>query len=83
MGVFSVNFLILIYLIVLSYKQSYISIYYGMIGIVGFVYAARGIFKYFSSESVTKEKKINVLIYIIICLIIGFGMCSTTGIFGF
>lgn len=82
-GIFGVNLLILIFLVVKSYKQPYISFYYGILGIIGFTYAARGIFKYFSNENRSKEQKINVLIYIIICLIIGFGMCSTTGIFGF
>lgn len=82
-GIFGTNLLILIFLVIKSYKQPYISLYYGILGIVGFTYAARGVFKYFSNENRSKEQKINILIYIIICLIIGFGMCSTTGIFGF
>ena len=82
-GIFGANLLILIFLVIKSYKQPYISFYYGILGIVGFIYAARGLFKYFSNENRSKEQKINILIYIIICLIIGFGMCSTTGIFGF
>ena len=82
-GIFGANLLILIFLVIKSYKQPYISVYYGILGIVGFTYAARGVFKYFSNENRSKEQKINILIYIIICLIIGFGMCSTTGIFGF
>ena len=82
-GIFGTNLLILIFLVIKSYKQPYISLYYGILGIVGFIYAARGLFKYFSNENRSKEQKINILIYIIICLIIGFGMCSTTGIFGF
>ena len=82
-GIFGTNLLILIFLVIKSYKQPYISVYYGILGIVGFTYAARGVFKYFSNENRSKEQKINILIYIIICFIIGFGMCSTTGIFGF
>ena len=82
-GIFGTNLLILIFLVIKSYKQPYISLYYGILGIVGFTYAARGVFKYFSNENRSKEQKINILIYIIICFIIGFGMCSTTGIFGF
>ena len=82
-GIFGANLLILIFLVIKSYKQPYISFYYGILGIVGFIYAARGLFKYFSNENRSKEQKINILIYIIICFIIGFGMCSTTGIFGF
>ena len=82
-GIFGANLLILIFLVIKSYKQPYISVYYGILGIVGFTYAARGVFKYFSNENRSKEQKINILIYIIICFIIGFGMCSTTGIFGF
>ena len=82
-GIFGANLLILIFLVIKSYKQPYISLYYGILGIVGFTYAARGVFKYFSNENRSKEQKINILIYIIICFIIGFGMCSTTGIFGF
>ena len=82
-GIFGANLLILIFLVIKSYKQPYISFYYGILGIVGFTYAARGVFKYFSNENRSKEQKINILIYIIICFIIGFGMCSTTGIFGF
>ena len=82
-GIFGANLLILIFLVIKFYKQPYISFYYGILGIVGFIYAARGLFKYFSNENRSKEQKINILIYIIICLIIGFGMCSTTGIFGF
>ena len=82
-GIFGTNLLILIFLVIKSYKQPYISLYYGILGIVGFIYAARGLFKYFSNENRSKEQKINILIYIIICFIIGFGMCSTTGIFGF
>ena len=82
-GIFGANLLILIFLVIKFYKQPYISFYYGILGIVGFIYVARGLFKYFSNENRSKEQKINILIYIIICLIIGFGMCSTTGIFGF
>ena len=82
-GIFGANLLILIFLVIKFYKQPYISFYYGILGIVGFIYAARGLFKYFSNENRSKEQKINILNYIIICLIIGFGMCSTTGIFGF
>ena len=82
-GIFGANLLILIFLVIKFYKQPYISFYYGILGIVGFTYAARGVFKYFSNENRSKEQKINILIYIIICFIIGFGMCSTTGIFGF
>lgn len=83
LGVFVTNFLLLIYLIFKSYKEPYISFYYGILGIIGFTFALRGIYKYFSEKEITKQQKINVAIYIFICLIIGFGMCSTTGIFGF
>ena len=81
--IFIFNLILLIYFVIKFYKQPYISFYYGILGIVGFTYAARGVFKYFSNENRSKEQKINILIYIIICFIIGFGMCSTTGIFGF
>lgn len=82
-SVFVTNFLLLIYLIFRSYKEPYISIYYGILGIIGFTFALRGIYKYFSEKEFTEQQKIKVAIYIFICLIIGFGMCSTTGIFGF
>ena len=57
--------------------------FYGIFGIIGFVFTLGGIINYYRINPISKEERINFAIYLIICLIIGFGMCSTTGIFGF
>ena len=80
--VFIANFILLIYLLIKSYDQDYIEIYYGSIGVIAFISALGGVLNYFRFNNWTKEQKINFLIYFFICLIIGFGTCSTTGIFG-
>lgn len=81
--IFILNLILLIYLLIKSYKQPYIEIFYGIFGVIGFVFLLGGIVNYYQNISLSKEEKINFVIYLIICLIIGFGMCSTTGIFGF
>lgn len=80
--VFIANFILLIYLLIKSYDQDYIEIYYGIIGVIAYISALGGVLIYFRFSNWTKVQKINFLIYFFICLIIGFGTCSTTGIFG-
>ncbi len=80
---FLANVLILIYILYDSYDDPYITMYYGILGVIGFVFSFVGLAKYFSKKEIEKEQKIKIVIFIAICLIIGFGMCSTTGIFGF
>ncbi len=81
--VFLINLVLLFYLLIKSLGEQYIEIYYGIIGIIGFIFALGGIINYYRNKNLTKEQKINFAIYLFICLLIGFGMCSTTGIFGF
>ena len=81
--IFILNLILLIYLLIKSYKEPYIEIFYGIFGIIGFVFTLGGIINYYRINPISKEERINFAIYLIICLIIGFGMCSTTGIFGF
>ena len=81
--IFIFNLILLIYLFIKSYNEPYIEIFYGIFGIIGFVFTLGGIINYYRINPISKEERINFAIYLIICLIIGFGMCSTTGIFGF
>ncbi len=76
------NSVLLTYLLIKSYNQQYVILYYGILGIIAFLFALGGIINYFRINNLSREQKINFAIYLIICLIIGFGMCSTTGIFG-
>lgn len=81
--IFGINFLVIIFLFSKLNGGVEQVILFGIIGLIAFIFALGGIINYFRNSSLSKEQKINFAIYLIICLIIGFGMCSTTGIFGF